>query len=66
MNEKYRFGICVDPVDSDAIADAIRFLIEHPDTAREMGQNGRQAIEREFNWATQEKKLLELYTEVLK
>ena len=31
----------------------------------EMGRNGRRAIEKEFNWAIEEKKLLKLYREVL-
>lgn len=60
--KKYRFGICVDPTDVQAITAAITYLRNHPEEAHEMGQNGRRAVEEDFNWATQEKTLLELYT----
>ena len=41
-------------------------LLDHPEEARRMGENGRRAVEEEFNWGTQEKKLLALYEEILK
>ena len=61
MIEKYEFGLCVDPENPENIADAILHLLSHPGEARQMGLNGRKAVEQEFNWSTQEKKLLELY-----
>ena len=61
MMEKYEFGLCVDPENPENIADAILHLLSHPGEARQMGLNGRKAVEQEFNWSTQEKKLLELY-----
>lgn len=63
--DKYHCGICVNPDDVEAIASAIRYLHQHPDEACEMGRNGRRAVEEEFNWQTQEGKLLELYKEIL-
>ena len=66
MMEKYRFGVCVDPDDVDGIASAIRDLLEHPDRARQMGENGRRAVQEEFNWGVEEKKLLALYEDILK
>ena len=63
INE-YRCGICVDPTNVQDIADAVRYLQDYPDEARQMGQNGRKAVEREFNWGTQEKVLLKLYEEL--
>lgn len=65
MLEKYRFGVCVDPDDVDGIASAIRDLLEHPDRARQMGENGRCAVQEEFNWGVEEKKLLALYEDIL-
>lgn len=59
--EKYQCGICIDPNDIDAIAKAIRYLLNHPEEARQMGQNGRRAVELEFNWGIEERKLLNLY-----
>lgn len=61
MAEKYGFGVCVKTDDTDSICAAIRLLTDDADMARTMGQNGRRAVEEEFNWGTQEKKLLELY-----
>lgn len=69
-NEKvvaqYQFGICVDPSNVDEIAEAIRYLLGHPDEARRMGENGRRAVKEEFNWGVEEKKLLALYEDILK
>lgn len=64
--EKERCGICVDPQDPDAVAEAIRYLFTHPEEARQMGLNGRRLIETRFNWENEEKKLLALYAELAK
>lgn len=58
-------GICVDPRDPAAIAAAIDRLVEDPQEARRMGENGRRAVEQRYNWANEEKKLLSFYEEVL-
>jgi len=63
--EKYQFGFCVDPENIDEIANAIRYLLDNPDEAKRMGENGRKAVETEFNWGIEEKKLLQLYQDVL-
>lgn len=65
MAQKYQFGICVQPDNPTAIADAICYLCDHPEEARRMGENGCRAVQQEFNWKTQEQKLLELYHEIL-
>lgn len=59
--EKAECGICVDPYDSSAIAEAVMFMIENPEIARTMGINGRKAVLNQFNWANEEKKLLSFY-----
>lgn len=61
MNEKYHFGICVNPDDPDSIAKAITWLKDHPEQAIEMGKNGRKAIEDEFNWEKESEKLIAFY-----
>ena len=66
MIDTYQFGICVDPDNPQEIADAIRWLLDHPEEARAMGENGRRAVETEFNWKVEEEKLLALYEEILK
>lgn len=59
--EGNRCGLCVDPLDPQAIATAIDFVLSNPDLARQMGENGRRAVEARYNWSIEEKKLLDLY-----
>ena len=59
-------GLCVDPMDPAAIAAAIDYLIQHPDEARQMGENGRRAVLARYNWSVEEKKFLQFYEEILR
>ena len=61
MVAEYDCGICVNPDDKEGIKNAIRYLIDHPDEARRMGQNGRRAVMEKYNWAAEEARLLNLY-----
>ena len=54
-------GICVDPLNLKEIAGAIQFIVEHPAEAKQMGKNGRRAVEERYNWGREEKKLLGSY-----
>jgi glycosyltransferase involved in cell wall biosynthesis len=63
--ERNRCGICVDPTDPRATADAIRWILDHPEEAEEMGRNGRRAVLRDFRWEREAEKLAALYAEVL-
>jgi len=58
-------GLTVDPLNPEEIARAIEYLINHPDEARQMGENGRRAVLEKYNWESEGKKLLALYEEVL-
>ncbi|ENO85218.1 glycosyltransferase family 4 protein [Thauera aminoaromatica] len=58
-------GICVDPYDSKAIADAIRYLIENPVRRREMGENGRNAVLQKYNWGFEEAKYYKFYDRLI-
>ena len=62
--ERYDCGICVDPRDREQIRDAVARLTGDPAEARRMGLNGRRAVETEFNWGLEEKKLISLYREL--
>jgi glycosyltransferase involved in cell wall biosynthesis len=46
------------------VADAIDYLVDHPNEARQMGENGRRAVLSRYNWAQEEKKLLNFYDEI--
>jgi glycosyltransferase involved in cell wall biosynthesis len=58
-------GVCVDPVNPQAIADAIRSVLDDPDRIAAMGQAGRAAVLSRYNWPQAEKQLLALYAELL-
>ena len=62
---EYGFGICVDPENIDEFAEAIRYLLKHPDVARSMGENGRKAVKQTFNWDAESEKLLDLYRSLM-
>jgi glycosyltransferase involved in cell wall biosynthesis len=55
----------VDPQSPQEIASAISFLFENPEQARKMGQLGKVAVLKTYNWEVEEKKLVDLYRELL-
>lgn len=63
--EGNKCGICVDPLNPKAIAEAIDYLALNPIDAEVMGRNGQKAVEEKYNWGIEEKKLLTLYEELL-
>lgn len=58
-------GICVDPRDAAAIAEAIEALLADRQEARRLGENGRAAVLKRYNWSIEENKLLSLYASLL-
>lgn len=58
-------GICVDPMNPSAIREAIQWILDHPDEAKRMGENGRKAVEEKYNWETEAEKLRSLYRDLL-
>lgn len=59
-------GICVNPLEPKEIAKAIDYIINHPNEAEQMGQNGKKAVVEKYNWQVEEKKLFEIYKELIK
>ena len=58
-------GLLVDPMNPKAIAEAIDYLVTHPQEAQRMGANGCRAVEERYNWVVEEQKLLAFYERVL-
>lgn len=58
-------GICVNPLEPKEIAEAIMYIVSHPREAEEMGQNGKKAVIEKYNWGVEEKKLFEVYEELI-
>jgi glycosyltransferase involved in cell wall biosynthesis len=54
-------GICVNPLNPQAIAGAIDYLVTHPVEAERMGRNGQRAVTEKYNWGIEEQKLLGFY-----
>lgn len=61
MNDKYHFGICVEPDDEEAIADAIQMLRSNNHRMIQLGENGYQLYKNQFSWEKEEQKLVDFY-----
>jgi glycosyltransferase involved in cell wall biosynthesis len=57
-------GLAVDPENVEEIADAIEFILSHPDEAETMGRSGRDAVTAWCNWERESEKLHELYRDL--
>lgn len=64
--DKYKCGIALNPLDKKGIADALVWLLQNPEIAEEMGENGRRAVETEFTWDSEGEKLLSAYDSLCK
>lgn len=62
--EQNNCGICVEPGNRDQIENAIKFLIDNPIIAYQMGQNGRNAVVNKYNWRSQEKEYVNLFNKL--
>ncbi|WP_448189516.1 glycosyltransferase family 4 protein [Azospirillum sp. sgz301742] len=62
--EKYGCGLCVPPTDTNAIAKAIQWMFDHAEEAEAMGRRGREAVKAHYNWANEERELMQLYDRV--
>lgn len=63
--EKYNCGIYVKPGNVTEIKNAISYLLANPQLAYEMGQNGAHAVQKEYNWNFEEKKLQKLFSSLV-
>ncbi|MEM1217089.1 MAG: glycosyltransferase, partial [Bacteroidota bacterium] len=63
--EQHECGLTIPPDDPSALVAAIDHLLDNPEQATQMGQNGRRAVEKHYNWEQEEQKLLALYTQLL-
>ncbi len=58
-------GVLVNPLDPEAIAEAIVWLLSHPAEAEQMGRNGRRAVVEVYNWEQESTRLTSIYSELL-
>jgi glycosyltransferase involved in cell wall biosynthesis len=57
-------GLCVDPAEPAAIAEAIVWLAEHPQRRAEMGRNGQRLVRERYNWEAEARRLIEAYASI--
>ena len=60
-----RCGLIVDPSRPNEIAEAMLYLVEHPDEARAMGARGLRAVRQQYNWEQESYKLCHMYETLL-
>lgn len=63
--ETNKAGICINPNDSNAVYEAIDFLINNKETAIEYGRNGCNIVANKYNWETQIDTLLSFYNNII-
>lgn len=63
--ERHQCGFCINPHDVEKITEVILYLRNNFEEARQMGLRGRQAVERYYNWQTQETQLQTFYQTIL-
>lgn len=59
--EKNNCGLCVNPLNPAEITNAIKHLLNNPEEAKIMGENGKRLVQEKYNWGNEEVKLLNLY-----
>ncbi len=64
--ESSECGILVDPKQTDKVADAIIWLLEHPGEAEQMGRNGLRAVKDRYNWESEGARLLASYSGIVR
>jgi len=63
--ETHQCGIAVDPYNETEIKAALETLRNNPELAKQMGENGQKAVQKELNWQAEERKLLGWYNELV-
>jgi len=58
-------GLFVNPLEPQAIAQAMDWLLMHPEEAEAMGRRGRESVLEKYNWEAEARKLLRLYERLL-
>lgn len=58
-------GFLVPPNDARALADRIRWLRQHPEQARRMGERGRARVRERFTWEAVARRCLAIYRQAL-
>ncbi len=66
VNQNNVTGLIVPPKDSKSLAKAIDKIIKNPELKEKFGENTKKRFDQEFNISSVEKKIINVYREVLK
>lgn len=58
-------GVCANPLDPAEIAGLISRVLDYPQAARQMGRRGRELVMERYQWESENRKLQELYRQLL-
>jgi glycosyltransferase involved in cell wall biosynthesis len=58
-------GVLVPPARPDALAEALRRVLDDPALARAMGRAGRKRVEEKFSWTSVAARTQEVYAEAV-
>ncbi|SKC17174.1 glycosyltransferase [Dyadobacter psychrophilus] len=59
-------GFCISPYRADLLSEKLQWLIENPEERIRMGRNGRNSVEKMYNWTSEEDTLLSFYRALLR
>lgn len=62
--EVNKCGIAVNPNNYEEVRNAIMYILNNPDEAKKMGENGKRAIIQKYNWEKQAEILIDVYEKV--
>jgi glycosyltransferase involved in cell wall biosynthesis len=58
-------GLLVEPSNVDDLAHAMRFFLQHPEAARQMGQAGLELAQRELSYEVKMRQLQDSYAKAI-
>lgn len=64
--EKEDCGILVDTSKPNEISRALDFLADNPDERKRLGNNGKKAVIKKYNWENEAEKLINFYLDLLR
>ncbi len=62
--QKNKNGLLVSPYSVNDAIRAIEYLINNPNEARKMSENGKNKIFKEYSWESKEQELIDFYTHI--
>jgi glycosyltransferase involved in cell wall biosynthesis len=62
--EETKTGLVAEAQSAQAFADAVDFLLDHPEEARRMAERGREAFLDEYNWERESRQLIAFYDQL--